>query len=696
MNFPSEIQKTSNKKCSKINSLLVDDTSNKFLSDFIDNEKNKINPKLKSNEVNQNSESKTINSETKNHEIYKICINRKKKNDKYDYPNYVLPVRDLIDKAAVYNYKDDSWTGLSQDIRNFRILKYPVMAFMTGRASGILVLDIDILKEKDILLGKKDAFEIYQNLLNEHNNGLQLITPTVRTPSGGLHLYFVYNERIKSRIKLNNCTMDIRSDDAYIISPPSKNYKWIMSPEITELMEMPPWLESFILGYNDTKNNKKSNTKINNNTSDQTPNKKDDLIRLYDEPTLRQYLSKLDKKYSDDGEELWPKIGMMLKSENLYDVFEEFSKKSVKYNHDKNLKIWKSWKPTKLRLEHLNGIFSENGMKPIIRVTKKENFFTGKVDEQVNKQHIDIEHFKTFDKIALLIISGTGTGKSSNTAKLIKLWSKDNKIKLLDLISRVNLGYQHKKDLKDYAEIDIDIYKDYENDNDGLNKCKNLSLQVDSLPKLHLSNWDNNILNLDEVNSMISHIIQSSTMNKKRTKCFIKLCKLIKKAKYIIGGDADMSDMVIKLFDLLNISTYIYKNDYKSYDNKNAYQYEDKYYLIEYLKDQIKKNVPSLLCFFDTKAEEKYIVKILIEYCKENNLTEQLAKFIVHSSSEGKDSNFRNVKLYSAGKYVFCTPKVIYGLDFADKVPANVYLFSKGTSINAHQLQQQISKKSIT
>ncbi len=77
-----------------------------------------------------------------------------------------------------------------------------------------------------------------------------IVTPMVKTPSKGLHIYFQYNPRLRStsKIKLDNKSIgwDVLNNGRQVVAPPSKGYKWMLSIEETPLAKMPEWLEIYI------------------------------------------------------------------------------------------------------------------------------------------------------------------------------------------------------------------------------------------------------------------------------------------------------------------------------------------------------------------------------------------------------------------------------------------------------------------
>jgi hypothetical protein len=107
---------------------------------------------------------------------------------------------------------------------------WPGVGVVTGPLSGILVLDVD---------GPEGEAE-----LKKHGHTL---TPMVRTPSGGLHLYFKHPDiEVRTGIRVAP-GLDVKAAGGYVAAPPSVGpsglaYEWIVSPEETELADPPAWL----------------------------------------------------------------------------------------------------------------------------------------------------------------------------------------------------------------------------------------------------------------------------------------------------------------------------------------------------------------------------------------------------------------------------------------------------------------------
>lgn len=103
--------------------------------------------------------------------------------------------------------------------------RYESMGIVTGRISGITVIDID---------AKSGGLDTLKTL------GLPL-TWTVRTGGGGWHYYYAYDERISQTAGVYQ-GIDVRNDGGYVVAPPSphesgKKYEWTYKED--ELVNCP-------------------------------------------------------------------------------------------------------------------------------------------------------------------------------------------------------------------------------------------------------------------------------------------------------------------------------------------------------------------------------------------------------------------------------------------------------------------------
>jgi hypothetical protein len=94
------------------------------------------------------------------------------------------------------------------------------MGVITGSISGITVVDFDVKSNmfKEFKSGEL-LFNLIQSMLAVHDQK----TFTVKTPSGGYHMYFKYTPKLKTRVgtKYNKQihAVDIRNDKGYVVGP---------------------------------------------------------------------------------------------------------------------------------------------------------------------------------------------------------------------------------------------------------------------------------------------------------------------------------------------------------------------------------------------------------------------------------------------------------------------------------------------
>lgn len=122
------------------------------------------------------------------------------------------------------------------------------IAVLAGLRNNITIIDVD-LKDKGL--------EIWKQLVKQFNFSKKLKTPTVKTPSGGLHIYFRYDASLKTGSKCVKLIdddgnkipigIDIRNDNGYVIAPPSKNqdglsYKFTYDFSDYKPISVPDWI----------------------------------------------------------------------------------------------------------------------------------------------------------------------------------------------------------------------------------------------------------------------------------------------------------------------------------------------------------------------------------------------------------------------------------------------------------------------
>lgn len=106
-------------------------------------------------------------------------------------------------------------------------LNPPAWAVVTGKLSGVVVLDVD----------GQDGADSLHDLEAEH--GALPTTTSVVTP-GGQHYYFTWpGHRVKSTASVIAPDVDIRGDGGIAVIPPSRKYEWDVT---VPPAAMPRWL----------------------------------------------------------------------------------------------------------------------------------------------------------------------------------------------------------------------------------------------------------------------------------------------------------------------------------------------------------------------------------------------------------------------------------------------------------------------
>lgn len=125
----------------------------------------------------------------------------------------------------------------------------PNIGILTGKKNNLLILDIDV---------KDNGMKLWNNISKNYS---EIITPTVKSPGGSIHLYFKYNSKIPNMNRIlvdgKKIGWDIKSDGSIITSPPSlypnsrKRYEWLPKKSLNDIkpINIPKWLENYILTH---------------------------------------------------------------------------------------------------------------------------------------------------------------------------------------------------------------------------------------------------------------------------------------------------------------------------------------------------------------------------------------------------------------------------------------------------------------
>lgn len=258
------------------------------------------------------------------------------------------------------------------------------VGLITGTASGVFVLDLDKIKEKESPEKYIDGVEEWDRLCKIHGDPR---TPIVLTPSGGRHVYFKMTPKIAEYVKSGvqdiirdgkKVKWDLFGDDARngggknVVLPPSRvcdengnttgKYEWkggSAPVHRDEIKEVPDWLFNLF----PKKGEKKARIVVVNDEvetgdpseSSENKGKKERKKKIKStgnaKQDAKQLLEMLSEDRCDDYSD-WLSVGMALKNiekysrideEWAFELWDEWSQKSSKYDGDIMEMKWESF-----------------------------------------------------------------------------------------------------------------------------------------------------------------------------------------------------------------------------------------------------------------------------------------------------------------------------------------------------------------
>jgi hypothetical protein len=226
--------------------------------------------------------------------------------------------------------------------------------------AGLVVIDIDL---------KSGGISTWEQLREKHIEPLQ--TVTVRTGSGGSHLYFKYpsGRSIKSGTGVLGPGIDVRADGGYVVAPPSKTtqaYVFELDPETTPIDDLPQWVLDQLDGHI-----KDKAVELPQPPRDD-PETKADRLRV-----ALGALNALKKNRADNYQE-WLEVGMSLHELGQAGLiaWDSWSKQSDKYKPGACAQKWATFSSTlqlanKISFGSLIHWAEEDGCTPFIRPAPK-------------------------------------------------------------------------------------------------------------------------------------------------------------------------------------------------------------------------------------------------------------------------------------------------------------------------------------
>ena len=600
-----------------------------------------------------------------------------------------IPINKADKKACV------SWKSITES-PEFDKFTNRNIGILTGERNSLIVVDLDHPKTDET----GNGIQKMQKLLDKYNDGKELQVPTCITQSGGIHLYFAHDSDFRTTTHINDYSIDIRANGGYVVAPPSVGeiggYVWKddLSLHDVELRPAPEWLKTWLL-----KSRVKAEKKVTKTPKLSETSKPSETIKsassfeyLIDADEIKEILDELPPEHCNDFSK-WFLVTAALKSANLREVWDVWSKTSTSYDEAGNLAIWNSLVP-KVDLSYLSTV---SGKK--IPRTKYEPDFTLKPDLVIDDEYV--KYGKIIGRKALpkciVIKSPCGTGKTTVTRDIVhKARTQNPNARFLSITCRKSLAFEHHRSFgkRGVKKLTLDLYSRLSAG--AMNGAINLAIQLDSLLKIDSIKWKGSIIYLDEIASLFNYLLTSSTLNSNRRAIMNSLIRILLGASVIICTDADLNDASVTFLQRLNLDPYVVVNKHKG-DENMAYRYKDPDVMIRRLERSIRENAEGkfdskIFACFDTKKQMEEVVQRLKTFCEENNYDDQKQLFRVYSSEEGDKDDLLDVMKKWKDNHVFFTPCITVGVDFNHVVSREVYLFSQSCSVNSKILVQMVRR----
>jgi hypothetical protein len=303
----------------------------------------------------------------------------------------------------------------------------------------------------------------------------------------------------------------------------------------------------------------------------------------------------------------------------------------------------------------------------------------------INEKYLNYD-IETFNANRTIIIkSGTGTGKTTNTSRQLKQYLIEHPdMKVLSIVNYISISKQQQKTFKE----DGIILNDYSNVTEIDINDKHYVVCLNSLSKLIENvNYDKTILYIDEVSSLIKSLVENDLLNRNVKRLFLILMDLIKNCHKVVVSDANVADNVFNLLQKRDGSKIFINNLFKKFNGINAKRCKNEYNFINKMKTDIEK----LLYFLCGADSCETITRLYNECIKEyQDDPEMLSKFILITSKTKFD--IKDASEQFKDKFVFYSPSIVTGFDFSINVQHKQYLYIKGKSLNVLDNFQQATR----
>lgn len=580
-----------------------------------------------------------------------------------------IPLPKNKKEAVISSADSKNWVRDFEDVYQYKGSKnYGVV---TGEANGITVVDVDLDSESKNGDKRNKVFEdAFPEPVKRFN------TYTVRTRSGGYHFYFLYDDlgygTGKTKTNINKTKVDIKNN-GYVVGPGSYvigndniggKYE-LINPKT--IKKMPEELKDWILEQigNGNKIHKKTchGRLLRREIGDY---KKQQLYYDIPENEYKKILDKMvENGYFKAGGN-WLYATTILKTLNKKDDWDRLSKEGENYNKYENYSRWRSIDKGLNNTEFMDGILRSVGLYNKLEYYRYKPIDSNKkrVDVTINKEKLGYDYIKRGKNY--MIKSDTGTGKTTSMREYIKSTNQ----KVISIVSRVSLAEEQHRVFNENG-VELELYNEVVG---KMNPNKSAVVCLDSIHKIIRFRFEDFVIYIDEINSLIDYMVSADTSNFKENRTVIMrlFLEILGRGKQIIGTDADISDLCFKILDHIELEYEFHVNNWKHTKGVNAYELEDRHDLLT----NMLKEEKFILCS-DSKKEAEWFYD---EYTKKSDKKVKLI------TSDTKDKKYN---LDDHDRVIY-SPKIVYGLDSNMKRP--VYCVYTEYSILPENMVQQINR----
>ena len=406
----------------------------------------------------------------------------------------------------------------------------------------------------------------------------------------------------------------------------------------------------------------------------------------------------------------WIKIGMILYQFDMFELWDNFSKQSIKYKLNETTNRWKSFSPTLSKITvgslikwakdenidniyinkklDINQIVNTYPIKPII-INTNTNLLVDNITT-ISQAKLTPDNYRgLIDKKLLAVQSEKGTGKTSNLFEIL-FDKQTNQItdstSILFVSSRITFGYKLLGDLKEFG---FKLYSDIKEHHIHEHR---VICQIDSLMRVEYDKYD--IIIIDECETLARYMTSNHFTRNPKSNLIISMFEMrINDSNQLFIMDADLSDRCInyymKLKQITNISDiHILINNFKPY---NEYQLTYCHYAtwLNKILIQIESN-KKLVIAMASNAKAKDLYKKLTETFAEKKI------LFIHRETSDEDKKILLLNVNEEWvKYdiVIYTPSVCMGVSF-DIINHfdNIFAYGCHESLGAQEWCQMIHR----